>query len=1184
MSFILTLIITASLIALSELMRPDSTVEGKRPAGRGDFNFPTASEDRFNPIVWGTVMLEGPNVTWWGALRPKSIHIRVKSALFISKKTKIGYGYYVGIQMGLCRGPIDAITRVLVGEKEIFSGDQGEGTVYINQPDLFGGDEEGGGIVGQLDILVGTTSQAPNSYLAQYQTITSAPTPNAPRYGGSAYVVANDMYVGTSTQIQAWKFEVRRIPNGLGLAGGEATVNGYDANPANVLYEILTDTEWGLGYPTAAINTSNFASAGSILAAENNGWSFTLDSGKEAPELIAELERQIDGLLRVNRTTGLFEIKLARQDYDIDTVPQITDADVRSVEKFTRGEWAETTNELRGVFTHRESDYKSVPAFAQDAANIAIQGRVVSAKVMLPGVKDPDLASDITWRMLRTLCYPLAAARLKVNRKFYATNRGDVIAWTNGERGITKLGMRVLEVDYGTIKDGTIELEIVEDVFRSDAASFGSSDPTKWVHPEFDLGAFDADKQIAFEAPRKFLTLDEGGISDRIWCGARQKDVASSFLIVERHAAGTPSGDFSEAGETFGFLLIGKLLGALAAGSAIPLSTLVLDPDPDIQTALQSVFVPDTVENLGYYLGNLLLVGDEFMIASSAEDVGGNVQLNDVYRAVCDTVQAAHSAGDLVWLLFVAGNLTETIFPPGDNVHIKLLPRARNNQLAEGDATQIDLALADRLRCPYPPSRIILNSVAYPATVSLEGVGADGDDYGVGIDWTRRDLRTVDEIDALTIDAATLFADFPTEHDTKYTVTVREDPSGSNLLVGTFTEIQPTQIVLRNEILKVTDGVLPSELRFIIQTTHTYEATNYVSLQDLVYDPAVSTALTGDFNFGALNGYEVSNLYTATDAGTYNFALENALPSSTTTVEYRLNSGAWTTLIAATMTTGSIVGVVATDTIEIRHTEVSADLRRFISMTAPGAGQDGYALLFTGAFAPDSLEELTAWWNFSDKGDLNLSGTTILGAFDKSGNGNDLVQSGLNRPSLTTVAGMFMGQFTESPSGEWMFVTDDTALNFGSDDFTILIVYKTADNDRASLIDKGVSLKYFVRINDVDVGPTGKFRFDINDGTTYSVIDNAIDYSDDAVRLVTMRRDGNDLRSYADGVETGASPTNITGVGTIDGATSLFVGARQGTGQYLDGQIGEIIMYKGTITDPELALVHDWLKTKWGIS
>jgi hypothetical protein len=45
-------------------------------------------------------------------------------------------------------------------------------------------------------------------------------------------------------------------------------------------------------------------------------------------------------------------------------------------------------------------------------------------------------------------------------------------------------------------------------------------------------------------------------------------------------------------------------------------------------------------------------------------------------------------------------------------------------------------------------------------------------------------------------------------------------------------------------------------------------------------------------------------------------------------------------------TSGSILAVVATDTIEIRHTSGTGGSQTFLAMDAPGAGQDGYSVLF----------------------------------------------------------------------------------------------------------------------------------------------------------------------------------------------------------------------------------------------
>jgi hypothetical protein len=55
MGFWVTLILYAALFVLSELLRPKPDLENAKPAGLGDFQFPTASEDRYVPIIWGTI-------------------------------------------------------------------------------------------------------------------------------------------------------------------------------------------------------------------------------------------------------------------------------------------------------------------------------------------------------------------------------------------------------------------------------------------------------------------------------------------------------------------------------------------------------------------------------------------------------------------------------------------------------------------------------------------------------------------------------------------------------------------------------------------------------------------------------------------------------------------------------------------------------------------------------------------------------------------------------------------------------------------------------------------------------------------------------------------------------------------------------------------------------------------------
>jgi hypothetical protein len=1032
--FFTTLLLYAVLFVLSEILRPKPNIEDAKPAGLGDFQFPTATESRVVPLLWGTVRVKGPNVVWYGDFRQEPIKETIKTGLF-SKKTIIkGYKYHLGMQLAFCRGGptgVDLLSRVWIGDDEVFSGVVNHNDTFtIDCPELFGGDELGnGGTVGTLRFFAGTPTQGISTYLAGRSTIltasvaaggtgyavddiltlvggtftqvakfqvnsvggsgevltasvfddgnySAAPTsPTAttggsgsgctltltfdealqeeggdtPAYRGTCFMAPDteNIYLGNSTSIKPWSVELSRIPTYLGLTSD--TVNTYDANPMNVIYELMTDTEWGFGFSASTIDLANFVAAGNTLRTEGNGFSYFLDRQIEASELLKLLQEQVDGIVFFNQLVGKWQINLARDDYDVLLVPEITVANRHDLESFARGSWEDTTNEVRTKFNDRDDEYKETFGFAQDLSNIRVlQGVAVTVESNLPGVKNAQLATNIAWRKLRTLSYPLAKATVVVDRTFYATQPGSVVSFTDANLGLNKLAMRVQRVDLGELHDNKVRLDLIQDVFTSAVGSFAPAPNTGWEPPTDALRAFDANKQVAFEAPRGFITRDPdsgGAITAKVWAGARRKGPEVGFKITERHHPTTPTGSFTEIGESFQLFLIGKLQAPLAVGSAVPLSTLTITPNPDLQTALEALFTDGaSVSDIGANLINLILVDNEFMLPTSAQTSGANVQLNGTYRGVLDSVQSVHSTGANVYLLFAGGNLSTTALPETDQVHIKLLPFSATDELPEGSATQIAFQMRSRARRPIAPSRLSLDGTAWASTTSLEANGAGAATYGIDLSIIRRDYRAMDEIPPLTTDAATLDATFPTANNTVHSVAVRNDPSGTNTLLFTDTFSGTQHDVLRLRILQATDGVIPTNLRFEILANHDDGGSNYDSLVPLRHDFTVSSALTGQFNFTALDTNDVSSLYTATVAGTYAFTLSSAFTAGN--VQYRLNGGAFTNLITAGNTSGSILGVVISDTIEIRHTSTDVGALKQLDMNAPGAGQDGYAILF----------------------------------------------------------------------------------------------------------------------------------------------------------------------------------------------------------------------------------------------
>jgi len=1038
MGFWLILLLFVATTILGELLRPKPATEKAKPSGLGDFSFPTATEGRVVPLIWGTNKIAGPNVIWYGDLSQVAITQKVKTGLFSSQTIVKGYRYYVGMQFGFCRGVIDSLLNIWIGEKLAFNGTLSSGSTTIVDPNFFGGDDLGqGGINGVFTLFPGTETQNPSTYLSSnplsgvtiagggtgytvndiltvvggtftqaaqlrvlevnmsgtiiassttgveitnvgsYSVKPSNPVSvtggtgsgatfnllygpslqnssgGTPAYRGSCYAVWEKGYIGNTTSIQPWAFELRRITDIPGPAvSGAQTINGADANPVNVIYEILTNTDWGLGFDPSTIDNTSFQNAGATLKNEGNGFSFVLDNVLEAGELLKLIEQQIDGIVFLNLLTNQWQINLARADYDVNTITEINSSNWVEVQSFDRASWDDTTNQVRVQFNDRNDDYKQTYAIAQDMANVRLQGGInVSVDVSYPGVKDRTLANQLAWRDLRTLSYPLAHAKVVVDRTFYSVQPFQVLAFTSTELGLTRLPMRIKSIDYGQLDDNKITLDLVQDIFAFQSPSFADPTDTSWQPPSASLQPFLATEQLAFEAPRGFLTRAFPGDdpTDRIWFAARRRGPEASYVAVERHSSGATSGPYSNAGEAFQFLLLGRLNSSLAEGTTYPTSTVLVVPTPDSQSAVETAFTDSTsITDVGTNLINLILVEDgttfEFMLATSAQTSGGNVQLNGVYRGVLDTVQAAHAAGATVWLLCAGGGLTDTLFNPLDNVDVKLLPHSVVGVLSDTLATAISLQMQNRIRRPYPPSSLSLNSTFFGATASLEGVGSGPETYGIAVGLNRRDFRTVDEVQALTTDAASLFTDYPTANTSFHEVDVRNDPTGANTFLYTASGNTTSITLLRLHILRLTNGVLPTSLGLAIRQKHTFGGTIYASRYDLKWNFAATSGLTGQFNFGALSAGTTSNLYTATTSGTFNFVLSSAF--STGNVEYRKNGGAWTTLISTGTTTGSIAGVVATDTIEVRHGSTDPGAEKFLSMTAPGAGTNAYAVLY----------------------------------------------------------------------------------------------------------------------------------------------------------------------------------------------------------------------------------------------
>lgn len=458
-------------VALSVALAPKPPKP--KPASLDDFDVPTAEEGRPVPVVFGTVRITGANVLWYGDLKTKKLK---KSSLFGS--TTIGYQYYMGFHFGLCHGPVDSFTKFEAGDKTAWSGtitasSAGFSNIAsVNQPKLFGGNKKEGGLVGDLMVRMGEATQVADGYLSG-----KIGTP-MPAFRGimslvwkanlaQAILGFSSGYVGTSPYVKPFAFTVKRVAKGwLNDAvwySAKAAI-GAGMNPAHIVYQTLTDPEWGMGLPADRIDSATFTAAADTLHAEGFGLSLMWNQQSSVEDFLSEVLNHCAGILSFDRSTGKYRFTLIRADYVAASLPLYGPSTISRLESFQRQAWGETVNELTLAFTD-PATLKSTAVTAHDLANVRAQGVRVSTKVDYPGITDAAIAQKVALRELAARSTPLAKVSFSVNRDLWATRKGDVVKFEWPALGVSEMVLRVLRVSQGSLASGELEVEGIEDVF-----------------------------------------------------------------------------------------------------------------------------------------------------------------------------------------------------------------------------------------------------------------------------------------------------------------------------------------------------------------------------------------------------------------------------------------------------------------------------------------------------------------------------------------------------------------------------------------------------------------------------------------------------------------------------------------------------------------------------------------------
>lgn len=97
-----------------------------------------------------------------------------------------GFRYLFSLHMGICRGPVDEVVEIRVGDRTAWTGSvTANGTQQVDAYELFGGEDGEGGVQGSLEFLFGEDNQlAPDLLATMVAGVTSGKPLGAVSFNG----------------------------------------------------------------------------------------------------------------------------------------------------------------------------------------------------------------------------------------------------------------------------------------------------------------------------------------------------------------------------------------------------------------------------------------------------------------------------------------------------------------------------------------------------------------------------------------------------------------------------------------------------------------------------------------------------------------------------------------------------------------------------------------------------------------------------------------------------------------------------------------------------------------------------------------------------------------------------------------------------------------------------------------
>lgn len=557
------------------------------------------------PVIYGRTRVAG-NLIWYGdfvTIENKTTTQQGGKGGGGVKQVDIAYTYEAAVMLALCEGEIQGVGRIW-RDKEKF-----DSLAQLRLTLMRGGDE-----------------QPLWTHLAQAKHQNQALN-----YSGTAYLCSPNYELTKSAQIYQHNFEVI---GKLGYSG-----NIPDANPREIIRDLLTNQRYGCGFPADSIGDtdrySNYCRAVGIFLSP----AYT-EQG-EAQRNISELLEQTNsaavfsqGRLKiVPYGDGNYSGNGAVYVADNKAIYDLTDDDFIvsgaedpvNVERKTN---ADAFNQIQVEYLDRDNDYNVAIAEAKDQANIEQYGLRPKDAVKMHGICDGKVAQKVAQQLLQRALYVRNEYEFKLGWKYCLLEPMDIVTLTDAGLGLDKTPVRITEIEED--EEGVLSVKAEDYPLGVHTVSEYPTQPSLGYSADYNVSPGNAHAPVIFEAP-----LQLTGGEPQIWMVTAGGDMWGGAEVW----VSTDGDSYTRVGAVNHKARFGSLTAALPSGA-------VFDRTNTLSVEISAGQMIGGTEQDSRDLLTLCYVDGEFLAYANAELKGvGRYTLGNLTRGAYGSAIDSHAAG-----------------------------------------------------------------------------------------------------------------------------------------------------------------------------------------------------------------------------------------------------------------------------------------------------------------------------------------------------------------------------------------------------------------------------------------------------------------------------------------------------------------------------------------------------------